>query len=160
MKKIYCFVILSMSLIAYPSYATEAPSINLSIEKLFAIIGIDKQMNAGFEAMLPVVDRQASQLNLSPSAKEELRNIYKTWFNDDFDRNNIKRQLIQVYADTFTEEEINELIVFYQTPVGQKFLNETPKLTKIGAKIGMEEARSKQYLLNQRLQPFLDIYTK
>ena len=160
MKKLFFFFILHFCLTTYPSYATDVSEQKSSIVKLFSIMGVDQQMNAGFEAMLPIVDQQASQLNLSPSAKEELKNIYISWFNHDIDREEIKRKAIQLYAETFSEEEIRELIVFYQSSVGRKFLKETPRLTKMGARIGMEEARSKQYLLQQRLQPFMDVHAK
>ena len=123
-------------------------------------MGIDQQMNAGFEAMLPLVEQQAARHNLTPSAKEELKGIYKDWFNNDIDRNGIKRKMVDLYIETFSEKEVNALIDFYQSPTGQKFLKESPRLTKLGARIGLEEARSKQYLLNQRLQPFFDVHAK
>ena len=123
-------------------------------------MGMEQQMKSGYEAMLPLVDQQAAQLNLNPSAKEELKNIYRSWFNNDIDRKEINRKISKAYEDTFSEKEINELIAFYQSPVGRKFLEETPRLMKIGVRIGMEEARAKEYLLNQRLQPFLDVYSK
>ena len=68
--------------------------------------------------------------------------------------------MIKLYADTFTANEIDELLIFYQSPVGLKFLEHTPKLMIEGAKLGMEEARSKEYRLQQKLQPFFDVYTK
>ena len=160
MKKLCCFVILNWSLITYPSFATEVPQQKSSIQELFLIMGMEQQMKSGYEAMLPLVDQQAAQLNLNPSAKEELKNIYRSRFNNDIDRKEINRKISKAYEDTFSEKEINELIAFYQSPVGRKFLEETPRLMKIGVRIGMEEARAKEYLLNQRLQPFLDVYSK
>lgn len=160
MRKLICFAILNLIFVAGPSCATAISEQNLSIKKLFSIMGVDRQMNAGFEAMLPIIEQQAFQQNLTPSAKDELKEIYRNWFKYDINRKSIESSMIQLYADTFSEAEINELIIFYQSPVGRKFLAESPRLMKIGAKLGMEEARAKEYLLNQRLQTFFDVHAK
>ena len=160
MKILPAIIIISLVMLAPPIFAADAPAQNSSIEKLFSVMGMDQQMKSGFDAMLPLVDQQAAQLNLSPSAKQELRDIYRNWFNHDIDRTVINAKIVKLYAETFSEKEINQLMSFYQSPIGRKFLQESPRLTKIGAQIGMEEARAKQYLLNQRLQPFLDVHAK
>ncbi len=159
MKKLTCFVVLVLSFIAYPSYADSSKK-NTSIEKMFTIMGIDQQLNGGFEAMLPAVDQLASQLQLDVNANEELKNIYRSWFDNDIDRVAIKSKFVEIYAEVFNEKEINELIVFYQSPIGKKFLKKSPELMKLGAQIGMQEAQSKQHLLIERLQPFLDKHKK
>ena len=160
MKTLPAIIIFSLVAISPPISATDAPAQNSSIEKLFSVMGMDQQMKSGFEAMLPLVDQQAAQLKLSPGPKQELRNIYRDWFNHDIDRTVINAKIVKLYAETFSEQEINQLISFYQSPIGRKFLQESPRLTKIGAQIGMEEARAKQHLLNRRLQPFLDVHAK
>ncbi len=106
--------------------------------------------------MLPMVDQVASQLQLNAQEKEQLKDIYREWFENDIDRKVIKEKMIKLYAANFTTEEINELNKFYSSPVGQKFLEKSPGLMKLGAQIGMEEAQRKQAKLMERLQPFLD----
>ena len=112
-------------------------------------------MTGGFEAMLPVIEQMASQLQLDDAAKEELKNIYRDWFKYDFDQQAILTKLVAVYSESFTDKEINELIAFYETPTGQKFLAKSPQLMQIGAQLGMQEGQLKQALLLERLQPFL-----
>jgi hypothetical protein len=160
MRKLFCVVLINLSLVALPVHAAGDSSNDSSVERLFAIMGTDKQMNAGFEAMLPLVDQQATQMNLGPAARQELRKIYSDWFHQDFDRDGLKKKIIDVYTDTFSRAEIQQLITFYQSPVGQKFITELPRLSKIGAQLGMEEGRAKQHLLQQRLQPFLDVHAR
>ena len=159
MKNLACLLLLNF-LLTLPAYATEAPGQTSSLEKLFSIIGMDQQMAAGFESMQPLVEEQAAQLQLSPIAEQELINIYKTWFSEDLDQKAMQEKIIQLYADTFSEKEIKQLIDFYQSPVGRKLLKEAPRLTQTGMQIGLDEARSKQYKLQQRLQPFLDVHAR
>ncbi len=155
MKTLTYVLILILAVFSY-SYAEIPSDKTSSIEKMFQLMGIEKQMKGGFEAMLPMVDQVASQLQLNAQEKEQLKDIYREWFENDIDRKVIKEKMIKLYAANFTTEEINELNKFYSSPVGQKFLEKSPGLMKLGAQIGMEEAQRKQAKLMERLQPFLD----
>jgi len=153
---------LSVFLLAFFTFSVQAEvdSKAASIEKMFAIIGIDRQLTGGFEAILSVVDQQASKLNLDAKEKDELKNIYRAWFDQDIDRASVKKQMIDLYADHFTQQEIEEIIKFYQTPIGQKFLEKSPVLMQLGAQIGMKEGQAKQQFLLNRLTPFLEKHKK
>ncbi|WP_143873923.1 DUF2059 domain-containing protein [Catenovulum sediminis] len=148
MKKILCSALLCLFSIGN-GYAS-----NSSVDKMFETMQMDSQLNGGFEAMLPVIDQMSGQLKLDAAAKEELTNIYRTWFNEDIDRTAVIDKIKQLYAQSFTEKEIQQVTKFYQTPVGQKFLQKSPELMKLGAQIGMAEAQSKQAQLLSRLKPF------
>ncbi len=126
-----------------------------SIDKMFQLIDIEGQMGGGFEAMLPIIDQMSSQLQLDAEEKEQLKNIYRDWFENDIDRKAMKEEMAKMYAEAFTAEEINELNKFYSTPIGQKFLEKSPELMRLGAQIGMEAAQKQQGKLMERLQPLL-----
>ena len=129
---------------------------NDSVDKMFRVMEMDKQLTGGFEAMLPVVDQMAAKFKLDAAAKGELTDIYRTWFNDDIDRAAVMRKIKDIYATSFTEKELQEVTQFYQTPVGKKFLKKSPELMRLGAQIGMQEAQSKQAQLIKRLKPFFE----
>lgn len=61
-----------------------------------------------------------------------------------------------LYANNFTEKEIEEVTKFYQSETGQKFLEKSPELMKLGVQVGMNEAQSKQAQLLNRLKPFFE----
>ena len=123
---------------------------------MFQLIDMEEQMAGGFEAMLPIIDQMSSQLQLDAKEKEQLENIYRDWFEKDLDRKSMIEGMAKLYAEAFTAEDINELTKFYSTPIGQKFLEKSPELMRLGAQIGMEEAQKKQGKLMERLQPFFD----
>jgi hypothetical protein len=127
-----------------------------SVEKMFKVMDMEKQFNGGFEAMLPVIDQMSVNFKLDANGKEELRNIYRAWFEEDIDRALVMEKITGLYTDAFSKEDIEEITKFYQTPVGQKLLKKTPELMKLSAHIGMEEAKSKQALLIKRLKPFFE----
>lgn len=68
----------------------------------------------------------------------------------------MKPDLIQLYAESFSEQELRELIAFYKTPTGQKTIALLPDLTRKGAEIGarlMERhGQELQQMIQQRVQ--------
>lgn len=125
-----------------------------AVDRLFKAMNMQEQFNSGFEAMLPMIDQMAIQYKLDAKGKEELKNIYREWFDKDIDRNLVMSKMRKIYADAFSDDEIEKIIKFYQTSTGQKLLKETPRLMQLGAQIGMQEAQSKQQQLKDRLDPF------
>jgi len=134
-----------------PTIAQEKP-----IDEMFRVLSIDKQMEGGFEAMLPALDQMAARFKLNAEGKAELKEIFRTWFNEDIDRNNMINQIKKIYSDSFTDDEMRKVTAFYQTPVGKKFLEKSTTLMQLGAQIGMKEAQSKQAKLMERVKPFFD----
>jgi hypothetical protein len=63
-----------------------------------------------------VLDRQ--QAKMAGIMKEEL-----SW-------EKMKDRYVQAYRETFSQEEIDGLIAFYRTPVGQSFVSKQPELMK------------------------------
>lgn len=55
-----------------------------------------------------------------PEREPELRKM--------FDINDILENLIPVYAEYYDEKELNELIRFYESPIGQKLLQTAPTI--------------------------------
>ncbi|MEM7377463.1 MAG: DUF2059 domain-containing protein [Pseudomonadota bacterium] len=155
MKRIITQIALVLVLLVAPAHAADGDKTAL-IERMFTVMGLDRQMNGGFEAMLPVVENMAAQLELNATEKEELKDIYRAWFREDFDRDAIADRMVGLYADVFSEQELRDVITFYESPTGQKFLDVSPALMQEAAQIGMQEGMAKQDRLLERLQPFLD----
>ncbi|EGU39628.1 hypothetical protein VII00023_12753 [Vibrio ichthyoenteri ATCC 700023] len=153
MKALLGFV-LSIGLVG-SAYASTSPS-NESVEKMLQVMKIDEQILGGFEAMLPIVNQLAQRMELNSSETEQLKDIYRDWFNNDLDQELIKQQVVDLYAETFTEQDIQNMIQFYQTPTGQKTIEKAPELAKMGAQFGMVEAQKKQQQLMEKLTPFLE----
>lgn len=125
-------------------------------QKLLTVIEVDKQMLGGFEAMLPIVNQLANKLKLNAQETEELKGIYRDWFENDMDRVKMRIEMAKLYSNHFTMSEMKQIIDFYGTPVGKKLIQQSPELAKLGAKIGMEEAQNKQHLLIEKLTPFME----
>jgi hypothetical protein len=134
-----------------PIMAQETP-----VDQMFRVMSMEKQMSGGFEAMMPVIDQMAVKFKLNNEGKEELKDIFRSWFNEDIDRSKMMNEMKKLYSQTFTDDEISTITKFYQTPVGARFLEKSPQLMQLGAQIGMKEAQSKQIKLMERVKPFME----
>jgi len=152
-KKLLALVV--SAIIVYSPWVA-AESKRESVAELMDAMDIEEQMVGGFEAMLPVIHQLSAKLQLNQSETEELKDIYRDWFNNDFDKFYISTQIADLYAETFTHDEIKAITKFYQTPAGQKLVEKSPELAKLGARFGMEEAQRKQKELLEKLGPFIE----
>ena len=123
---------------------------------LAEILGLTNQLEQGFDAMMPLIEQQVKQLNLNDEQEAELKEIYKTWYVEDIDHKALAKDIVKIYAETFTAEELEQLIIFYRTPIGQKTLKIFPELFAKDATLGAAEAQKKQAKLLERLQPFFE----
>ncbi|MEZ8629701.1 hypothetical protein BCU71_23315 [Vibrio lentus] len=124
-------------------------------QKLLTAMDVDKQMLGGFEAMLPIVNQISGKLELNSQETDQLKDLYKDWFENDIDRVKMRIEIAKLYSNQFTVTEMNQIIEFYDTPIGQKLIQKSPELAKLGAQIGMTEAQDKQQQLLERITPFI-----
>lgn len=81
---------------------------------------------------------------------------YRQTFLDFYDQyvkwEDVKGRFAQVYAEHFTEAEINEITEFYRTDVGQKVALKTTKLMEDGMKLGEQLVMENQSELMRMMQ--------
>ena len=64
---------------------------------------------------------------------EELKNL-------SFEK--LKPEFIRIYTDAFSQQEIDDMIEFYQTPTGKKTIELMPDLMGQGAEIGQAKVQA------------------
>jgi len=70
-----------------------------------------------------IKDNIAQIIESAPLGREEeIRDI--------FDLDGLMEEIIPIYDEHFTETEIQEIVAFYETPIGQKLLEESPDVNK------------------------------
>lgn len=119
MKKL--LLTLSVVALSYSSFAQETTS----SEEAKAIQLIELTSGQQFDIMTePIVKmvaedkREAFKKELAASTEQ----LYK--------------KMAVIYTESFTEAELDEILAFYDTPVGKKMVALTPEITKKGMEIG------------------------
>ena len=129
--------LLLLAVLTFSLSTPAAPPSDQSINQLLQLTKVDKhmdsvltQMEGAMKASLQqatkgkplsaeeqaVLDRQ--QAKMAGIMKEEL-----SW-------DKVKDQYVQAYREMFSQEEIDGLIAFYQTPAGQSLVSKQPELAK------------------------------
>lgn len=119
-------------------------------------MGIDKQDENGMSTMAPMIDSLAKRLQLNEADTNELREAYKKWFTEDLDQTKLRENVVKLYAEAFTVEELKQLNEFYLSPLGQKTVQAMPQIMQKSAMLGMQEAQGKQGLLQARIRPLIE----
>ena len=101
----------------------------VAVGRLFRVMDMESQYEQNIESMLDLQIQQAPQLRPYRDVMLEFFATYMSW-------KSLEEEVTELYAESFTADEIYEIIEFYETPVGQKALRLMPELSARGAEIG------------------------
>jgi hypothetical protein len=98
------------------------------VRRYFVAVNIDKTMDAMMKSMAPAMFEQMRKSNPSITAEtskavsdatiEAMAEIEPKYMS----------LLVDIYADAFTEDELTQLVDFYESPVGRSVTAKTPAL--------------------------------
>ncbi len=155
MKNLRKFIVVAL-LVASPISGMAADK-QESVERLLEVMKIEEQLSGSFDTtMTPIIEQLTSNLQLNKTQQEELVDIIRYWFIHDLDRKNMIVEMGSLYSQAFSQQEIESIIEFYSTPVGQKLVEKSPALMQTGAQLGIQEAERAQPKLIEKLTPFLE----
>ena len=113
--------------------------------ELLEVLHLQDVAAVGVKVALDQQIRAAPQL-------EPFRAAMKEWASEIFSSEEAKTAFATLYASTFSESDLRQLIAFYRTPLGQRFANSQAALTEKGSEIGRTLATAHQAELMARLQ--------
>lgn len=101
------------------------------LNKLLKLMRLETMIDAQLKEMIPIFKHQAREQIQGNDAEQKI-DQYLSYMMDEM--KNITERLVQedvanVYDKHFTDEEIKDLIAFYESPTGQKSLDKTPEIT-------------------------------
>ncbi|MGG7602943.1 DUF2059 domain-containing protein [Massilia sp. BKSP1R2A-1] len=165
MKKFVLALSAAAALSAFPSFACAADTPAAAATRaMFDAMEMRKNMNAMYAEMqksMPMLLRQqaVAMIEADPKldAEQKKQAIAKAEqmlpgvaqamskiFNDQTLIDEMINEMVPLYANNYTVEEIKQLTAFYKSPVGRKMMTLTPKLAAEGMAIG-------QRIMNPRL---------
>jgi len=117
----------------------------------------------GFESarstFKPVID-QFRQQGLDPKAIEEIESAADAFFHKVMSDSSLKAEAIKLYNKNFTTEELEELLAFYETPLGQKTLVQLPAILRESMALGQKIAEKHAPSFQQQLGMILNKHKK
>jgi len=89
--------------------------------------------------------------NPTPQQLDGVRQIVDAAF-EEFPVDEILKAVIPIYQRHFSKTDVEEIIRFYSSPVGQKLLHEQPQLIQESMQAGVEIARSRSEQISLKVQ--------
>lgn len=127
-------ILLLTALFSMPVFAT--PAQDASIEKLLILTEARKlndSLIAGSDEMIETTLKPILQPdNMTTEKKKMVESFldkYKHIVREEFRWEKMMPDYIRIYRETFTEEELQNLIAFYESPTGKMFIRKMPLLT-------------------------------
>ena len=115
-----------------------------SVEELLLLMKVDENLAYTFAQLRPILLEQFQAMMDGDVTSEQVQIMEKymgemlDMMEEEMSWEKIKDDFIHVYMSVYTEEEIQELIKFYQTPVGQKTIEQTPILMEQSMEISQK----------------------
>ena len=99
-----------------------SPTKAKAIRRLLDLMGSEKVGQQMLDQMLPMARRSARDVPDSVWADIEKE------FSSDLTSGNFVERIIPIYSRQFTDEDINSLIAFYESPIGKKLTAAMPTI--------------------------------
>jgi hypothetical protein len=132
-----CVLLCAGLLIATPSARSDDGGMPAA-RKLAEMTGMLRTMQAQAESLTGFVKAAIDQAN--PRQGVEVEDVIDQYVTPVIQKNipALLDATTKLYASTFTPEEIDQMIVFYDTPLGQKIIKTMPQLQQSGLSVGIE----------------------
>lgn len=165
MRKI--LVAIAAVLLALPlSARADEASKRAKIEQMLTLL----KMEDNFNLLMKQAEQQGRQMGMSMVRPTELTDADKKILDNFITKlmatmqesmgwPKLKVEFIDLYAKAYTEEEVDGILTFYKSPVGQSMLAKTPQLMQQSVAISqahMKEIEPKLEQLSEDLKKDLD----
>ena len=138
--------ILAIAFLVFGVFTNAQSSKDVKIAELLETMGSTHTMKTSFEYMINYYKQNNPQIS-SEYWDNSLKHV---------DYNELVQKLVPVYSKHFTEQEIVDLLKFYNTSTGKKMIEKTPTILEesmeIGRKWGIE--------LAQKIEEEISVSTK
>ena len=124
-------VLIALSLLQPNALRADEASQKKAAESLLGLMGMEKLLSQSIDQMLALQVQQNPSLAPYQAQMKTFLNKYMSWAS-------LKDDMAKVYMAEFTEAELNDLIKFYQTPLGKKTVEKMPSLDVEGRGDGAE----------------------
>jgi len=154
--------ILALTCMLPLAHANEATK-RAKLEELFTVM----KMNSLMDQMMQAGMKQGEQIGRSmfgnkPISPEDQK-IFDAWkvkatalMENTLSWDRLKPQYVDLYAKTYSEEDVDGMLAFYKSPAGQHMVEKTPSLLEASQKIVMDRMQDSQPQMQALVQNLID----
>jgi uncharacterized protein len=124
-------IVFACSLLCAPAAVADEASKNAKIEELLKLTNGEKMMGQVFDQIKSLELAQMNKMDIPPQNRERVQQMQQRvlqLLQDSLSWDKLKPMVMKIYADTFSEEEIDGILNFYRSAAGQAMLEKMPAL--------------------------------
>jgi len=145
MKSFLCTLIIVVAFGQMTAVRASEQTHRQAAEALLGLMDMNKLLSDSLDQMLQMQMKQNPQIAPYEPQMRAFFNKYMSWAS-------LKEDMVKIYMAEFTEQELKELLAFYQTPVGKKSIQKMPTLLAKGAELGQQRVQQHLPELQQAIQ--------
>lgn len=155
MKKIV--VVLALLILPLSAFADDARRRELA-EQFLTVNMVKEQVELMYEKVEGIIISQLEAAEIPEEREKNLKAMQKiasdllyaglSW-------DSLKEEYIALYAETFTEEELEGIIAFSKSPLGKKMAEKSPLLMQKSMEIGRQHAQQVMPEVQQAIQDYM-----
>ncbi|MBF8756162.1 MAG: DUF2059 domain-containing protein [Pseudomonas putida] len=127
---------------------------NAAAEKFLTLVNADKLGTPVYMQVQQMFAQRFAQTK-APESKKNVLDSYQAKANAALDNaigwKKIKPKMVDMYTQTFTEQELKDLVKFYESPLGKKVLREMPRVTQQSAQLTQQSLEPAVPVVNKLL---------
>ncbi len=133
MRRKLILLISLLSLVSLASAQTPEPPSADDVQKFMKVMRIEHQLDTMIQIMTTSAKQGARGAflqkvpNATPEQVADVESLTDTLFSD-FPKSELMNDIIPVYQKHISKADLQALTEFYSSPVGQRFLDEQPKM--------------------------------
>jgi hypothetical protein len=153
MNRVRALCTAAMLVCAGPVMADTA-SHNASAEAFLMMAHADKLGTPVYMQVQQMFAQRFAQSN-APDSKKATLESYQAKANAALDKaigwDKLKPEMVKLYTSNFTEQELKDLVKFYQSPLGQKIVQKMPQVTEQSAELTQTHLQEAAPVVNKLL---------
>ena len=154
-------------LFALPLARADDAGKRAKIQEMLTLTNSEQMMNQMLDQMSAMMKnaaaQQAAKQNLTPE-QQQIRDNFNAKIariiQQSLSMDSIRPIIIQVYDETYTEDEIDGILAFYRSPAGKAFLAKTPQLMTKTVTLMQQQMAAVQPQLEQATRELADDMAK
>lgn len=163
MKKLFYAAVVLFTLSVGPVFSQDEPAAASgvspehveAIQALFDVMNIEETMSATMGAGLDPQLEQMRQMGIGQDALVKMKAEMVAFLEEVMAWDTLEDEMIQIYADAFSVDELNTITAFYKTPAGQKVVATMPELNMKGMMLGQKRVQENMPKLQARIMPII-----
>jgi len=116
-----------------------------AVKEMFAATEMSDTFGKTMDSIMDMQMRQAPQM-------EEVRDVMRDFLQKYMSWEALENEMVMMYAEAFTESEIEKMTEFYMTPVGKKSLRLMPELMAKSGEIAQRRVQAHMPELTRAIQ--------